>query len=226
MPLPAPAVSLLLRGLPAYGVELKQELVTPTGAALIKGLAEDYGEIPPMIIDQTGYGAGTQSLDNGQPNLLRCILGSPLYIEECQEVEVIETNIDDSTPEIISYLMEQLLEKGALDVVTAPVLMKKGRPGYALQVIADPVRAEAIKTLLLTETTSIGLRFRRERRRTLKREKVTVASPWGEVEAKLVERPDGPRVFPEFDVCRSIARKEGVPLMEVYRQIQTSQRMT
>lgn len=220
MPLPAPAVCRLLEGMPSYGVAISQELITPTGAALVKGLVDEFGALPPMRIAKTGYGAGSHSLDGGQPNLLRAIIGKGRAAAESQEVEVIETNIDDLSPEILPHLFERLLAAGALDVSSSAIQMKKGRHGFALQILADPGRAARLKEILLAETSTIGLRFRREQRTTLERKSVVVTTPWGEVEAKLAIKPDGPTIYPEYERCRAIAKEHGIPLVRVYQQIQ------
>lgn len=219
LPLPAPAVCELLQGVPTYGVDLRQELVTPTGAALIATLADSFGPLPPLTITATGYGAGNHILDNGQPNLLRLIIGESAEIVESQVVEVIETNIDDWSPEGFPHLTDLLFARGALDMTLTPVLMKKGRPGFALQVISTPACAHALKETILTETTAIGLRFRREERRTLPRQTVTVSTRWGEIPAKKVLTPRGTVIYPEYEECRRAARQHQVPLPEVYHEV-------
>jgi uncharacterized protein (TIGR00299 family) protein len=221
LPLPAPAVCELLQGIPTYGVELKQELITPTGAALIKAFSRDFGPLPPMIIERTGYGAGSRTLDNGQPNLLRCIIGTEERVEESQLVEVIETNLDDVSPEVLSYLSELLFEQGALDVSFTAIQMKKGRPGFTTQVISTPAFAHQLKKTIFSETTAIGLRSRQEKRTTLPREKIIIKSPWGDVAAKQVRTPEGIVIYPEFEACKKIAAKEGIPLQRIYHTIQS-----
>ncbi|HBG20409.1 MAG TPA: nickel pincer cofactor biosynthesis protein LarC [Desulfobulbaceae bacterium] len=219
LPLPAPAVCELLQGIPTYGVDLREELVTPTGAALIATLADGFGTMPPMTVRATGYGAGSRTLANHQPNLLRLIIGEDCEAGESQVVEVIETNIDDWSPEAFPHLCDLLFARGALDVTLASVLMKKGRPGFSLQVISPPAFAHPLKETILTETTAIGLRFRRESRRTLPREKVTVATRWGEIAAKKVQTPAGTVIYPEYEACREIALRHQVTLPEVYHEV-------
>jgi uncharacterized protein (TIGR00299 family) protein len=219
LPLPAPAVCELLRGVPTYGVDLRQELVTPTGAALIATLADGFGPLPPMKIQATGYGAGSRTLGNNQPNLLRFIIGNDLKVEESQVVEIIETNLDDWSPESFPHLCDLLFARGALDVTLSSVLMKKGRPGFTLQVICTAAFAHALKETLLAETTAIGLRFRREHRRTLPREKVTIATRWGNIEAKKVHTPAGIVIYPEYEACRQVALRHRVALPEVYNEV-------
>lgn len=222
LPLPAPAVCELLQGIPTYGIELQQEIVTPTGAALIATLADGFGPMPPMAISATGYGAGTHILANGQPNLLRFIWGEAIDVSENQDVEVIETNIDDWSPEGFPYLCELLFGKGALDVTLAPVQMKKGRPGFTLQVISPPAAAQILKDIILSETTAIGLRFRKESRRTLQRERVEVTTSWGKIAAKRVHTPQGTVIYPEYEECRKIALHHQVPLQEVYNEVRNT----
>lgn len=221
LPLPAPAVCEILQEVPVYGVELEKELVTPTGAALLKVLAEDYGPLPPMTITNTGYGAGSHTLENGQPNLFRLIIGQRQQVEECQEVEVIETNLDDWSPEGFAHLCDRLMTQGAVDVSIVPIHGKKGRPGFLLRVIADPVFSLSLKQTILSETTAIGLRFRKELRMTLPRESVSVSTPWGEIQAKKVQTPAGMVVYPEYDACREVARRFNIPLKLVYDQIKS-----
>ncbi len=221
LPLPAPAVCELLVGIPTYGVELQQELITPTGAALVATLVQEYGPMPPMAITATGYGAGSHILTNGQPNLLRIIIGRGMDLNEQQSVEVIETNLDDWSPEGFPYLCELLFAQGALDVTLALIQMKKGRPGFALQVISPSAYGHMIKEIILSETTAIGLRFRREARRTLVREKVTVTTPWGDIAAKKVLTPTGTVIYPEYEECRKIACRYKIPLQQVYSAVRS-----
>lgn len=219
LPLPAPAVCELLRGVPTYGVDLHQELVTPTGAALIATLADGFGPLPPLTISATGYGSGSRVLSNGQPNLLRLIIGDSTDVVECQIVEVIETNLDDWSPEGFPYLSELLFAKGALDVTLIPVHMKKGRPGFTLQVISPQPFAQPLKETILAHTSAIGLRFRREERQTLPREIVTLATKWGQIKAKKVLTPTGWVVYPEYEECRKVAQSLGLPLAAVYNEV-------
>jgi uncharacterized protein (TIGR00299 family) protein len=217
LPLPAPAVCELLTGVPVYAVDLSQELVTPTGAALLTSLAQGFGPLPDMTIDGTGYGAGSQTLTNRQPNLLRLIIGREA--RKSETVEVIETHLDDWNSEGFPYFCELLLKQGALDVSLTPMLMKKGRPGQQLRVICYPSHGRQLKQTILTETTAIGLRFRTEARLTLERDQVTVETPWGKVVAKKVQTPAGPVIYPEYEACKKIAESAQVPLQQVYREV-------
>lgn len=219
LPLPAPAVCRLLEGIPIYGEELKQELVTPTGAALVRTLADDCGAMPPMQLTGTGYGAGSNERSDGRPNLLRLITGIAHAAAETQQVEVIETALDDWSPESWPYVAEKLLNNGALDVLLIPIQMKKGRPGFLLRLICDPAFAEPLQTILFTETSAIGLRWHREQRRTLPRETVTVQTRWGMIQAKQITTPTGMVTTPEYEDCRRLAEKNKVSIRQVYDEI-------
>jgi len=226
LPLPAPAVCELLQSIPVYGIEIDQELVTPTGAALVRTLADEFGSMPPMTISTVGYGAGTHLLPNNQPNLLRLITGYAQQVDENQIIEVIETNLDDWNPEIFPFLCDRLFAKGALDVSLTSILMKKGRPGFTLQVICSPAQTLEIKNIILTETSSIGLRFRKEARQTLAREEIILATPWGKIKAKKVQTPSGPVIYPEYEECRKIATEYCIPLQEIYNEVRCRQKKT
>ncbi len=217
LPLPAPAVCELLQGIPVQGCEIQKELVTPTGVAILKGLKADFGPFPSMTIKKIGYGAGSHIREDKKPNLLRLILGDINEISEQQSVEIIEANLDDWSPESFPYLSEKLLEMGALDVTLTQVLMKKGRPGFCIQIITSAERAMKLKNTLLSETTSIGLRYRTEKRMTLARRIGTVPSKWGALQVKLVDSPTGACIYPEYESCKKIAQEHGVPIKEVYR---------
>jgi uncharacterized protein (TIGR00299 family) protein len=222
LPLPAPAVCELLQNVPTYGIDLQQEIVTPTGAALIATLADEFGPLPPMTIQVTGYGAGSRTLANGQPNLLRLIIGEAAATPEVQRVEIIETNLDDWSPETFPHLSERLFNEGALDVTLAPIQMKKGRPGFCLQVISSQACAHQLKDIILSETTAIGLRFRTETRRTLVRQQVTIETRWGTVVAKQVHTPKGIVTYPEYEECRKLANQHQVPLLAVYDEVRSN----
>jgi uncharacterized protein (TIGR00299 family) protein len=219
LPLPPPAVCEILQDVPVYGSSIEQELVTPTGAALVKTLSSGFGGFPAMKISRTGYGAGSRKLPGDIPNLFRLVIGYERKVEEIQEIEVIETNLDDWSPESYPHLCEQLFSSGALDVTLVPVHMKKGRPGFLLSVITNPAQAWEIKKCILSETTSIGLRFRREKRMTLPREIGTVKTTWGPVQAKRVETPNGYALYPEYEDCRRVALENKVELKAVYAAV-------
>jgi uncharacterized protein (TIGR00299 family) protein len=219
LPLPAPAVCELLKKIPVYGDTLAQELVTPTGAALVAELSNSFGPMPPMTLEQTGYGAGTMQRKDGRPNLLRVMIGQPLQVHEKQQVEVIETQLDDFSPELWPHVSESLMNAGALDLSLTPLLMKKGRPGFLLQVIADPAHTHGLKEIIFNETSSIGLRFQTMNRMTLPREIIEVATPWGPVQAKKIETGAGTRITPEYEDCRRLANKNNIALQAVYAAV-------
>ncbi len=219
LPLPAPAVCEILRDVPVYGVDTEQELVTPTGAAIVKTLSRDFGRFPAMKISRTGYGAGSRELQGGTPNLFRLVIGTEYKADEAQEVEVIETNLDDWSPETWPHVCEQLFAAGALDVSLTPVHMKKGRPGFLLSVIAPPGSSLKVKECILGETTSIGLRYRCENRMTLPRETGTVNTTWGPVQVKRVESLTGYVLYPEYEDCRRLALEFSVPIKDVYAAV-------
>ncbi len=219
LPLPAPAVCELLAGVPVQGEDLDQELVTPTGAAIVRELAAQFGPLPPMTLDQTGYGAGSTQRRDRRPNLLRLMIGTGFPAAESQEVEVMETHLDDWNPETWPHVAERLMAAGALDVSLAPIQMKKGRPGFLLRVISDPAHSIALREIVFTETSAIGLRFHRMQRMTLPRREVLVDTPWGEVRAKEIRTPAGTVLTPEYEACRRLAEERGVPLATVYREI-------
>ena len=219
LPLPAPAVCNLLKHIPVYGIAAEKELVTPTGAALAAGLCSHFGQIPPMRVHATGYGAGQHEGTEDRPNLLRIITGCAEEVAEAQEVMVIETNLDDWNPEGFPYLCETLFANRALDVSVEQIHMKKGRPGFRLQVICTRINGPALKDIVLTETTAIGVRFRFEQRTTLPREIVEVETQWGKIAAKRVTTPAGSKLYPEYEACRLVAQKQNLPLDTVYRRI-------
>jgi uncharacterized protein (TIGR00299 family) protein len=221
LPLPAPAVVELLRGIPTYGIPIEGETVTPTGAALAVALSHAFGQQPPMRWEAVGYGAGTAV--RPLPNLLRLFLGeayAPLSAQGTwQSIVQIETNLDDATPELLGYLMEQAMEQGALDIFFTPVQMKKNRPGVLVTLLASPERAEPLMNLLLSETPTLGVRYMLLNRRCLERTIHTVQTPWGAVRLKVAR--EGERVLhlaPEYDDCARIARAHGVPLQQVMQQ--------
>lgn len=219
LPSPAPATCRLLQGKPVYGVDLEQELVTPTGAALIHVLAQEFGPMPPLQLERTGYGAGTRKRTDGRPNLLRLILGETHHPDEAQQVTVIETALDDWNSETWPHVAERLLNSGALDVILIPVQMKKGRPGFLLKIICEASYTEDLKQVIFSETTSIGLRFHLEQRMTLPREIITIQTRFGPIQVKKIATPDGTVITPEFEECRRVALEKGIPVKEVYNEV-------
>lgn len=219
LPLPAPAVLELSKEMEVYGVELEQELVTPTGAAIVKALADGFGPLPALTPSHTGYGAGIHALSDQRPNMLRLVIGRESDSIEAHEVEVIDCHLDDWAPETYPYLCRRLLAAKALDVSLIPMQMKKGRPGFLLRVLADSAHAHLCKQLILDETTAIGLRFRKERRWTLPRRVVEVSTRFGRMLAKEVDTPSGPRLYPEYEECCRLAREQGVAVQQIYHAV-------
>lgn len=219
IPLPAPAVCKLLKDVPVYGESLQQELVTPTGAALVTELAADFGQMPAMILQKTAYGAGTMQRADSRPNLLRIQVGEALDVMESQQVDILDTHIDDWNPELWPHTSQLLMDAGALDVCLIPIQMKKGRPGFLVRVVCSPADTLQLKNCLFTETSTIGIRCRRESRSTLMREPVTVDTPWGPLKAKKIHRPSGVEISPEYEACLLVARQHGIALQTVYAAV-------
>jgi hypothetical protein len=223
LPVPAPATADMLRQAPTYSTGIQRELVTPTGAALVAGLVNRFGPMPAMTVGKIGYGAGSFEFKE-QPNVLRLFLGEAaetVASAEEPEVSILEASLDDMSPEVGGYVLEQALAAGALDVYFTPVQMKKNRPGVVLTVICPPDKADALVRLIFEQTTTIGLRQSTARRRTLERAFVTVKTPLGEVRMKLA-RLNG-RILnaaPEYDDCQRLAREKGVPLKQVLADAQ------
>jgi len=220
LPVPAPATLALLGEAPVYAAGAPMERVTPTGAALLRMLDVGYGVLPAMSVKARGYGAGGRDTP-GEPNLLRLLVGeAEAEAESAEPIAVIETVIDDATPQLLAYVSELLMEAGAWDVYRAPVQMKKGRTGVQITVLASPEAMPALRDLLLRETTTIGLRWRMEYKVALAREFVEAETEWGKVRIKVARWPTGEvaNASPEYEVCRNIARQQGVPLKRVMQE--------
>jgi pyridinium-3,5-bisthiocarboxylic acid mononucleotide nickel chelatase len=219
LPVPAPAVLELLKGKPVYGGNIQEELVTPTGAAILVGTAAEFKPMPSLHVHATGYGAGARERQ-GLPNLLRIVLGNLQSGDSVESLVLAEACIDDMNPEIFGFLMEKLFEDGALDVYWVPVQMKKNRPGTLIHVLCAPERREAVAARILSETTSLGVRFHAVERMALARRAIEIESPYGKVQVKQVTGRDGAtRLIPEYEVCRRIARERNLPLQRVYETI-------
>ena len=216
IPIPAPATLALLKGIPVFDSGIQHEMVTPTGAALVKGLANSFGAIPPMIVRNVGYGVGKRDLPD-RPNLIRILIGDKESEKDVDTVVILETNLDDASPEHLGYLMDRLFNAGALDVVFCPVQMKKNRPGVQIQVIGRPDQRDAFIEILFSESPTLGIRFRYSQRKLLKRASAEVDSPWGKIIVKKVLSRDGlPFFLPEYEACREIALKNDRPLREIF----------
>ncbi|WP_338440865.1 nickel pincer cofactor biosynthesis protein LarC [Synechococcus elongatus IITB4] len=221
---PVPAVLRLwqMRQVPVYSNGIERELVTPTGAAIAVTLAKSFGPPPPLQLQKTGWGAGSQDLPI--PNLLKLWIGTasdlPVTSQHpegsLETVQVLETQIDDCSPQVLAYVSEQLLTEGALEVFSQAITMKKGRLGTLLTVICRAEQQAACEAILFRETTTIGLRFRSEQRRVLPRRSDRVQTPWGEVRVKVAGEPRSPlTIQPEYEDCRAIAERHHVALQDV-----------
>ncbi|MGA2268524.1 MAG: nickel pincer cofactor biosynthesis protein LarC [Bryobacteraceae bacterium] len=211
LPVPAPATALLLVNAPIYSRGPAVELTTPTGAALAATLAKSFGVLPPMKVTRTGYGAGGHDFPE-QANVLRAILGEPTGADEALTVWVMEANIDDLNPQVLAYATERLLEAGALDVAVQPVIMKKGRPGNLLHVIARPQDREALAQLIFAETSTLGLRVYAAERRVQSRSFTEVETRYGKVRMKVSSEGT---YAPEYEDCRKLALESGVALKQI-----------
>jgi pyridinium-3,5-bisthiocarboxylic acid mononucleotide nickel chelatase len=211
LPVPAPAAALLLANVPIYSQGPAVELATPTGAAVAATFSSHFGALPPMKISRIGYGAGDRDFPE-QPNVLRVLLGKTTHAEEATVVSVIEANIDDSNPQVLAYAAERLLEAGALDVTLQPLIMKKGRPGHLLRVIAKPHDRETLAQIVFAETSTLGLRVYQAERRVQARSFTDVETPYGSVRMKIACEGG---YAPEYEDCRKRAMEAGVPLREV-----------
>jgi uncharacterized protein (TIGR00299 family) protein len=221
-PVPAPATVELLQGAPVYSSGIQAELLTPTGAAIVKTLASRFGAFPEMKIAKSGYGAGTRDFP-GHANVVRLTIGEAiptLAAKTSQEtIAVLEANLDDLNPQVFGYVMDRLLEEGALDVFGMPVQMKKNRPGTLLTVLCKPEDAAKLTQLVFTETTTLGVRQRLEQRQVLARRWVTVPTPWGDVRMKTASMNGTVTNYaPEYEDCRRIATEQHVPLKAVMQE--------
>lgn len=221
MPIPAPATILILKGVPVAPDNAGFELSTPTGAAIAAALAAKFGPLPAMKPLTVGYGAATKIRQDRVPNLFRLVIGEP--VTTGKTLMVLETNLDDATPETVGYATLKLLSAGALDVWVAPVMMKKGRQAFVLSVLCDPVKAADLRNHLLEETPTLGVRQYEVQRFELERKTIKVKTKFGEVRVKEALTPSGQkRLKPEFDDCKALAEKSGKPFDAVYRSALTA----
>jgi uncharacterized protein (TIGR00299 family) protein len=225
MPVPAPATTRLIEGVPVYADGPAAELLTPTGALLVTGYAVAYGPLPPMTIERTGYGAGTRDFPD-RANVVRLVVGQPAAVGGTtrrtrpsatrERLLVLECEVDDLNPQVLGALMTHLLERGAHDVYYTALQMKKNRPGTLVTVLADPAGAEPLLDLLFAETTTLGVRVHEVERETLVREFHTVGTPYGRVRITVARRHGRIVNFaPEFDDCAALAAGTGVPIKDV-----------
>jgi uncharacterized protein (TIGR00299 family) protein len=213
-PVPAPATADLLRGLPTYSAHVEKELTTPTGAAIIRALEPTFGPQPAMRVQQIGYGAGSRN-PKDFPNVLRISIGETADATH-SAVAVLETALDDISPQILAHVTERALTLGALDVMSTAVQMKKGRLGTLLTILADDAQLPALEELLLRETSTLGVRIHHERRSCLDRTHTTVTTPYGDIRIKVGSRNNETyNAAPEFEDCRTAAAKHNVPVKQV-----------
>jgi pyridinium-3,5-bisthiocarboxylic acid mononucleotide nickel chelatase len=217
LPVPGPATAELLKGAPTYARGNDGELTTPTGAALLATLAESFGPLPQLRVEQIGYGAGTKDLPHA-PNLLRVFIGEDSTRGDADVITVLEANLDDMNPEWFAYAQEQLFAQGALDVFYTPIFMKKNRPATKLTVLCESSTLEPIVATLFQETSTFGVRTYEVRRQKLQRFSQMVETPYGAIAVKIGEwHGQVVQISPEYESCRQAAGGRGVPLKEVYR---------
>ncbi|MBX9655666.1 nickel pincer cofactor biosynthesis protein LarC, partial [bacterium] len=219
LPIPAPAVARLLAGVPLANCPIDAELTTPTGAAVIATLVNEFTRQPKLVIEKVGTGAGTRDLVE-QPNVLRLMLGSTTEKhspdESCDVIWQLETNIDDVPAEIIGYVTERLFDIGALDVYLTPIQMKKNRPAVLLAVLCEDEARAAIEKMIFEETGTLGIRRRQMERTKLERQAVQVQTAWGPVAGKVAWNDEMKVFTPEFEDCARVARQENVPLRTIF----------
>jgi uncharacterized protein (TIGR00299 family) protein len=213
---PAPATAEILRGVPLAASAVPFELTTPTGAAIVKTVADEYGPLPAMTIQSIGLGAGDRDLKE-QPNVLRLLIGEAAGGQVSDQVWVLETNLDDISGEIVGHTTAKLFEAGALDVYTTSIQMKKNRPGVLLSVLCPLELVAKMERIIFRETSTLGVRRWQACRHKLERRPHTVQTPFGQIQGKLAVLPDGGTSFsPEFEDCRRIAAEQNQPLKDVY----------
>ncbi|EPR11953.1 nickel pincer cofactor biosynthesis protein LarC [Ruminiclostridium papyrosolvens] len=221
LPVPVPAVLEMLCNskIPLITEDIPFELVTPTGLGIIKMISSGFGKMPPLSIEKTGYGMGKR--ETGRFNALRVVMGS-LYQQDMipnDEISILETNIDNMSPEIMGYTMEKLLDSGALDVYYTPIYMKKNRPSAMLTVLVKCGEEKGISDIIFSETSTLGVRISHSQRFCMDRELVKVNTQYGDVRVKVANIGDIMKFAPEYEDCRSIALKTGMPIKEVYELV-------
>jgi uncharacterized protein (TIGR00299 family) protein len=222
LPVPAPATAELLKDIPVYSSGVEEELVTPTGAAIVTTLATSFGPMPSMKVQQIGYGAGEKDIPK-HPNVARLFLGESSEVFKGKPgaageelVSIIQADLDDMSPQLYGYFVDQALAEGALDVTCNPVQMKKNRPGIEVSIVCETAKCDDLAKLLFEQTTTIGLRIYEARRKTLEREMVEVETTYGKIHVKVAKH-DGKavNVAPEYDDCQRLATEKSVPLKQV-----------
>ncbi len=220
LPVPAPATVEILEDTPVYSSGVVGELVTPTGAAIIKTIADEFGSMPTMTVKKSGYGCGKK--DFGIPNLLRVVMGEADTRTDLvkEDLVMLETNIDDMNPEIYSHLIPRLLEQGALDAFLSNIIMKKGRPGILLNVLCKPHHVDFIAETLFHETTTLGIRKLPMERLSLERKTVSLETSWGTLEIKAAyKNGEILKAAPEYEDCKRLSAEHNLPVKKIYEQI-------
>jgi uncharacterized protein (TIGR00299 family) protein len=233
LPVPAPATAELLKDIPIYSSGIEGELVTPTGAAIVSTLASGFGPMPPMKVERIGYGAGEKDFPKFA-NVARLFVGQSAEVVKPQPgaagdevVSVIEANLDDMSPQLYGYFVEQALAAGALDVTCTAIQMKKNRPGFLVTILCTPEASDALAQLLFEETTTIGLRIHEARRKVLERELLSVETRFGAIRVKVAKREGKVvNVAPEYEDCQRLATENAAPLKEVILAAQVAYRKT
>ena len=216
--IPAPATAELLKGIPIAPSDVECELTTPTGAAIVSTIVDQFGYLPPMSIETIGYGAGDKDLDT-QGNILRLMVGEADEASVADQIWVLETNLDDTSGEIIGHCAELLGEAGALDVYSSSIQMKKNRPGVKLTVLCYATDVKRLEKILFKQTSTIGVRKWLASRHILPRQAHHVETPWGTLEGKLATLPDGEQRFsPEYEACRRISEEHEISIQVVYQE--------
>ncbi len=225
LPIPAPATLELLKGVPVSQVDVDGEMVTPTGAAILTGIVQEFGPFPRMTVERIGYGAGKSEF--AFPNVLRLLVGTMTqHLGESREsVLLLETNLDDMNPELYDHILQALFAAGALDVYLQPIQAKKNRPGVVLSVLCHPQTAQELSSIIFAETTTLGIRQQAMERLCLRRETIKVDTPFGQVRIKVAKLGDRTtNLSPEYEDCRRLAIETKTPLKEVYAAAQAAAR--
>lgn len=219
IPLPSPATTALLNGVPIYGRDIESELVTPTGAALLVELVDEFGPLPPMTLTAIGYGAGGRDLPI--PNLLRVLVGeiTPDETATLDQLVILETNLDDLNPEVYPHVIDSLFSAGALDVTLTSIQMKKNRPGTKIEVLCKPSDKDGLRAILFQETSTLGIKQSLVERFALPRTIQKVQTSYGKVRVKIAETsPGNLKISPEYEDCRKLAQKHQVPITKIYQE--------
>lgn len=221
LPIPAPATVELVKGYPVIKTNIKGELTTPTGAAILTTVSEGVCDNLNIVLQNSGYGAGSKEIEE-IPNFLRILIGKTESKFQYDEVLLVESNIDDLNPEVYPYIVEKLFKNDVLDVYITPVIMKKGRPGNIISVICEKKNFKEVVEIIFNETTTIGLRVSDIKRLKLKRELIEINTPFGKVKAKKIYIDEEEKIIPEYEECKKIAEKNKLPLNKVYNIINKS----